>query len=191
MILFSVLSAQCAFAATKGAGGAQWASVEGYYPGMSKAAAKKAGLANCKSFLGTVECTTPEPLKIGSITAISSRLEFDERSGVLEKIEVQFPAASFKTIASTISSQLGVPVAKDSDYEADDWRRRGYSSSCGSVHVWHRKADDAVVVCGESGRRGGLTHLVADRIKGRGKEWREAEAERKKDRQSADSFNSK
>lgn len=169
----------------------KWASVAGYYPGMTKESAKKAGLVECKSLLGTVECKAPGSVRISDITSTSSRVALDEKTGRLEKVEFQFPDASYQTIVAAMVKQLGRPTAKNYEYEADDWRRRGYASSCMSVTLWHRRGDDLVVVCGESGRRGGVTHVVAERVRGRGKEWGEAAAERAKSRQTTESFNSK
>lgn len=168
-----------------------WAQVAGYHLGMSKDAAKAAGLANCKGLLGTVECNSSGPVTIGSTRSISSRIELDERTGRIERIEFQFPDAAYQAVASAIVQQLGPPSAKDGDFEADDWMRRGYHSSCMSAMVWYRGGDQAVVVCGQYGRRGSVTHVVADQMKGRGKEWREAVLERKKSQQSSSSFDSK
>lgn len=175
------------------AGGAKlgsWATVAGYYLGMPKDAAKKVGLADCKDFLAAVECSVMAAT-IGGATSTSSIGELDEKTGRLEKVEFQFPGSSYEAVAAAMVAQFGEPTAKDGDFEADDWRRRGHGA-CTPVLVWHRGGDEVVAVCGPAVfGRGSPTYLVADRVPGRGKEWAATAAAAAASRRSADSFNSK
>ena len=175
-----------AVAATSG----DWAAVAGYHPGMTKEAAKKAGLAECKAFLGTVKCKGDRALRIGVATTTSSEIVLDEKTGRVERVELQFSGDSHEVVAAAMVAQLGEPSAKEGDFKADYWLRAGFGS-CTNVLLWHRGTDDVVAVCWASGRRGRPTYLVADRVPGRGHEWAKTAAAREKNTKTADSFNSK
>lgn len=167
-----------------------WAKAGLYHPGMSKEAAKKAGLSDCKEFMGTVECSASTPLQLGGVTSSKSRIELDEKSGRLQKVVFQFPGQPFQAVSTALVQLYGEPTSKEGDYRADDWQRRGYNG-CSPLFLWHRGGDDVLVVCGTGGRRRLDTQVIAERVPGRGKEWADVAAARNQSKSKADSFNSK
>jgi hypothetical protein len=170
-------------------GAVYWAKAGSYYPGMQKEAAKKVGLKGCTETTSIVRCAAAAPLQLGGSTSTSSEIELDRKSGRLQAVTFRFLSKDFEAVSAALIKQHGEPTAKDDDYRARDWQRRGYGS-CGPVFLWHRGGDDVLVVCGGSWRRSGVTTVVAERVPGRGKEWSEVAAGHRASKAKANSFNS-
>ena len=156
-----------------------WGSIGGYFPGMSKEAAKKIGVQSCEPKSGNVTCQPNAALKIGAISPVTANLVFDERSGVLKKIVLRFRDG-------TTDSDLDTALAKmygKSEITGDD-------SPCGEYDglVFDDATDITVHTC-KATRYGKSVYFKSD--PGRGARIKKQQAGIKKNKANASSFNSK
>ena len=117
---------------------ATWAILGGYYPGMSKDAAKKAGLKDCKEEYGRVRCSPTGSISLGQTISKDTSLHFNPAGSVLEKIVLRFPAAEMtdQQVQGAAESIFG----KGSEFSDSD-------SNCLRDIEWLRNDDERVHLC--------------------------------------------
>ena len=112
---------------------AQWSSFNGFYPGMSKAAAKAAGYVNCRQSDGriassdSIVCDIPANKRsLNSLTAEAATLEFASHNTTTVKAVHVTLQAKIEAVRGQLAQAYGTP--------ADD----------GPYYLWHRNGAESI-----------------------------------------------
>jgi len=110
-----------------------WASLSGYYPGMSKRQAQMLGLKDCKSRGDReVRCLTAVQTRVQTLHALSTEVTFDVRTQKATRIEAHFDPDQYGTLVRELVSRFGEGT-------------RGPSKTC-FWDEWDKKDDYRVTV---------------------------------------------
>lgn len=132
-------------------GAAPWATVGGYYPGMSKEAAKKVGLKECKEEYGRVQCSPTGNVSLRSIASKDTSIYFNGAGSAVEKITLRFPSAEItdQQLQSAAESTFGT------GHQYSDG-----NSNCLRDFEWLREDDERVHLCIATGSKKWKSHYV-------------------------------
>ncbi len=148
-----------------------WYSIGGYYPGMTKAAARDIGLANCRGSAEAVVCDTVGPIKVGELTATSGRVEFNKSGTLVLRISVQLP--------SKVVSEQDALKAAETAFGPNELRSSA-DDNCANEYIWARNTDHVARLCATSGRASWRSHWVSSTlVPGSARDRARAESEAK------------
>lgn len=156
---------------------APWASVDGYFVGMSKERAMHIGLVACETIGGDVTCMPAHPFAFTAVPPKKTALAFEVKSSRLKQIQISFSKEAFVPLEKELSARYGA-----SDVSNDD--------SCARAFTWDHRSDYVITLC-EHGGAWGSSYVTYEHFAGRGKSLAAAAKIEARKRDGAAGFNSK